>query len=87
MSVDNFSSIFQTNVRINNLDAMSSDAIWAKNIEVCITRIPIRKRDGFDPDKFKQFAAKLKSHMVPNGIVFLICYAPIEAKWRPFEIA
>ena len=25
--------------------------------------------------------------MVPNGIVFLVCYAPIEAKWRPFEVA
>jgi DNA modification methylase len=85
--LDNYSSIFQTNVRINNLDAMSSDAIWPKNTEVCITRVPIRKRDGFDPDKFKEFAAKLKSHMVPNGIVFLVCYAPIEAKWRPFEIA
>ena len=87
MGLDNFSSIFQTNVRINNMDAMHPDATWAKNIEVCITRIPIRKRDGFDPDKFKEFAARLKNHMIPNGIVFLICYAPIEAKWRPFEIA
>src|ERR1035437_3360826 len=86
-NLDNFSNIFQTNVRINNLDAMSFNAVWTKNIEVCITRIPIRKRDGFDCDKFKEFAAKLKNHMVPNGIVFLVCYAPIEAKWRPFEVA
>lgn len=85
--MDNYSSIFQTNIRINNLDALSSDAIWPRNTEICITRIPIRKRDGFDPVKFKDFATKLKTHMVPNGIVFLICYAPIEAKWRPFEVA
>jgi DNA modification methylase len=25
--------------------------------------------------------------MVTNGVVFLICYAPIEAKSRPFEVA
>jgi len=66
---------------------MDANANWVKNIEVCITRIPIRKRDGFEPAKFKEFAAKLKNNMVPNGIVFLICYAPIEAKWRPFEVA
>src|SRR5271170_7445064 len=87
MSVDNLSHIFHTNVRVHNMEAMDPDAIWAKNIEICITRIPIRKRDGFDPDKFKEFAAKLKNYMVPNGIVFLVCYAPIEAKWRPFEVA
>lgn len=87
LSIDNFSSIFRTNVRISNLSALDPSAVWVKNIEICITRIPIRKRDGFDPDKFKEFAAKLKSHMVPNGIVFLVCYAPIEAKWRPFEVA
>ena len=69
------------------MDSMHSDATWAKNIEVCITRVPIRKRDGYDPEKFKQFATKLKNHVIPNGIVFLICYAPIEAKWRPFEVA
>jgi len=87
LSINNFSNIFRTNVRIANLNALDPNAVWAKNVEICITRIPIRKRDGFDPNKFKEFAAKLKSHMVPNGIVFLICYAPIEAKWRPFEVA
>lgn len=87
MSVDNFTSIFQTNVRIHNMDCMHKDATWAKNTEVCITRVPIRKRDGFDSAQFQEFAKKLKNTMVPNGVVFLICYAPIEAKWRPFEIA
>jgi DNA modification methylase len=69
------------------MDPMSPDSIWPMNTEFCITRVPIRKRDGFDPDKFAEFAERLKNHMVPNGIVFLICYAPIEAKWRPFELA
>jgi DNA modification methylase len=69
------------------MDAMHQSSVWPKNTEVCITRVPIRKRDGFDADKFKAFAERLKDHMIPNGIVFLICYAPIEAKWRPFEIA
>lgn len=85
--MDNLSSLFNTTVRISNLDPMHADAVWPKNTEVCITRVPIRKRDGFDPENFAAFAEKLKNHMVPNGIVFLICYAPIEAKWRPFEIA
>jgi len=76
-----------TSVRVSPLHPMDENAIWPMNTEVCITRVPIRKRDGFDIDMFKKFAEKLKQHMVPNGIVFLICYAPIEAKSRPFEIA
>jgi hypothetical protein len=85
--LDNLSSLFKTNVRIHSTGPMDKDAVWPKNTEVCITRIPIRKRDGFDLAQFTEFAKKLKNHMVPNGIVFLICYAPIEAKWRPFEVA
>lgn len=85
--MDNLASLFNTTVRISNMDPMSEDAVWPKNTEICISRVPIRKRDGFDPENFAAFAEKLKNHMVPNGIVFLICYAPIEAKWRPFEVA
>lgn len=85
--MDNLSSLFQTNVRIANIDPLHADAVWPMNTEVCITRVPIRKRDGYDAEKFVEFAKKLKNSMVPNGIVFLICYAPIEARWRPFEIA
>lgn len=85
--MDNLSSLFQTNIRISNLDPMSSDAVWPMNSEICLTRVPIRKRDGYETEKFTDFAKKLKNSMVPNGIVFLICYAPIEARWRPFEIA
>lgn len=87
MAIDNFSNLFKTNVRIQNVGPMDKNAIWPANMEVCITRVPIRKRDGYDPEKFAAFVKKLKTHMVPNGVVFLICYAPTEAKWRPFEIA
>lgn len=78
---------FNSSVRISSLHPMDDNAVLPMNTEICITRVPIRKRDGFDIDVFNKFAAKLKQHMIPNGIVFLICYAPIEAKSRPFEIA
>jgi DNA modification methylase len=69
------------------MDPMDPNAIWPANCEVTISRIPIRKRDGWDIEKFTEFAKKLKSTMIPNGTVFLICYAPIESKSRPFEVA
>lgn len=87
MKLDNLANLFKTSVRIQEMDSMSKDAIWPQNTELCITRIPIRKRDGWDAAQFAEFAKKLKTTMVPNGIVFLICYAPIEAKSRPFEVA
>lgn len=86
-TIDNFASLFKTSVRIQNLDPMDKEALWPNNIEICICRVPIRKRDGFSPEMLKSFAAKLKSHVVKNGIVFLICYAPVEDKARPFEVA
>lgn len=85
--MSNLSNIFSTNVRITNMDPMDPLAIWPMNIEICICRIPIRKKDGFTQDKIKQFSEKLKNHMVHNGIVFLICYAPVEDRSRPFEVA
>jgi len=85
--LDNLSSLFNTTVRISDMDPMNKDSVWPANTEICITRVPIRKRDGYDAEKFAEFAERLKNHMVPNGIVFLICYAPIEAKARPFEVA
>lgn len=84
--MSNIKNLFNTTVRIQDLDPMSPDSVWPKNTEVVVTRIPIRKRDGYDAEKFAEFAKRLKNHMVPNGVVFLICYAPIEAKWRPFEL-
>lgn len=86
-NLNNLSSLFNTTIRIQELDCMHPDAVWCANTEICITRVPIRKRDGWDPKMFAEFAKKLKTTMVPNGVVFLICYAPIEAKARPFEVA
>jgi hypothetical protein len=86
-TIDNFASLFKTSVRIQNLDPMDKDAVWPNNIEITICRIPIRKRDGFSKEMLTNFATKLKSHVVKNGIVFLICYAPVEDKARPFEVA
>lgn len=85
--MNNLSSLFNTSIHIKNLHPLDKSAIWPKNQELCITRIPIRKRDGWDAEQFKEFAKKLKNNMVPNGVVFLICYAPTEAKSRPFEVA
>jgi hypothetical protein len=87
MTIDNLSSLFNTSVKISNLNPLDKDAIWPQNIEVCITRIPIRKRDGYSAETIKKFAERLKTHMVPNGIAFIICYAPVEDKARPFEVA
>ena len=84
------SSIFNTNVKINPndiSDPLNAMAVWPNAIEVCITRVPIRKRDGYSPANLKKIADKLKINMVKNGVVFLICYAPVECKSRPFEVA
>ncbi len=80
-------NLFNTNIRIGNLDPLDQNAVWPNNIEVTICRVPIRKRDGFSPTNIKQLAEKLKTHTVKNGIVFLLCYAPNECKSRPFEVA
>jgi hypothetical protein len=85
--VNNIDGIFNTNIRIHNLDVLDANAVWPNSIEICIAKIPIRRRDGFSIDMIQQLAAKLKSNMVLNGIVFLVCYAPIECKGRPFEVA
>jgi DNA modification methylase len=84
--MESTANLFNTNVRIMNLNPMDKDASWPHSIEVCVCRVPIRKRDGFSVKQIQDFATKLKAHMVPNGIVFLICYAPTEDKSRPFEI-
>ena len=88
--VNNLKNLFNTNIRLNTngiTDAFDADAIWPHGIELTITRVPIRVRDGYSIEMIKELAKKIKTHTVPNGIVFLICYAPTEAKSRPFEIA
>ena len=83
----NLSKLFDSNIRIHNVSALDPSAIWPKNIEITVTRIPIRKRDGYDETMLRNFAHKLKTCMVKNGVVFLVCYAPVECKARPFEVA
>ena len=85
--MDNLSKLFQSNVRIQEINPFNTDAVWPNNIELVVTRIPIRKRDGYDDKLMHSLASKLKTHMVQNGIAFLICYAPVESKSRPFEVA
>jgi hypothetical protein len=84
---DNLAKLFTSNIRISNLSPFDADAVWPSGIEICVTRIPIRKRDGYDDKMMQDLALKLKTNMVKNGIVFLICYAPVEAKARPFQVA
>lgn len=84
---NNLLSVFDTSVKINQTDPFCRDAIWPQNVEVCITRMPIRKRDGYSEEFMNNFAQKLKTSMAQNGLVFLVCYAPTEAKFRPFEVA
>ena len=85
--MDNLTNLFSTNVRISDLDPFDDDAIFPHGIEICISRVPIRKRDGYNPEKLRRLIKKIKDNMVKNGVMFLICYAPIEDKSRPFEIA
>jgi len=84
---NNLLKFFNSNIRINHMSPLNADAVWPHNIEIVVTRIPIRKRDGYDETMLRNFAHKLKNNMVKNGVVFLVCYAPVEAKSRPFEVA
>jgi len=85
--IDNLSTAFATSIKIHQLRHDDPDAVWPANQEICICRIPIRKRDGFSIEGMRNFAKRLKASMANNGIVYLICYAPTEAKSRPFEVA
>lgn len=85
--IDNLNMLFQTNVKISEGSCMDSAAIWPNNIELTICHFPMRIRDGYSKEMVDEFATKLKSRMINNGIVFLITYAPVEDKSRPFEIA
>jgi hypothetical protein len=85
--MSNESLVFDTHIKIDTLNPMDKDAVWPANIEVCVTKFPIRKRDGFSADLLKKFVKKLKASVVPNGKVYIVCYAPSECKSRPFEVA
>lgn len=85
--MDDLANLFSTRVNIKLGDALDEFALWPHNVDICITRIPIRKRDGYDKVMVDKLAKKIKESMASNGLVFLICYAPTEDKARPFEIA
>ena len=85
--MSDLNSIFNTTIRISRLNPLDKDAVFPHGIEICISRVPIRKRDGYDYNSIKEVIRKIKNNMVKNGVLFLICYAPIECKSRPFEIA
>ena len=84
---DNLSKLLSTSVQIANISPFDKNAVWPQGIEIAIMRVPIRKRDGYTPELITALSTKLKAHMALNGIAFLICYAPQEAKARPFEVA
>lgn len=87
MAKTSISNIFSTNVKVIKADPLDAMTVWPNNVEITIFRAPIRKADGYSPDKIKKLAAKIKASSVNNGIVFVVCYAPNEDKSRPFEIA
>ncbi len=85
MKNNNF--LFTQTARILNQDVTSEDVNFPANCDICITKIPIRKIDGYSDQFMEMFANKVFNSMGPNGMVFLVCYAPTECKYRPFEVA
>jgi DNA modification methylase len=76
-----------SNKRVKVHPIFNDELVWPFNVELCITRFPIREREKYTPEMCRMFAEKLKSSMINNGIVFLVCYAPTEKRSRPFEVA
>jgi hypothetical protein len=79
--------ISRVGITLTAVDPLADTAVWPHNIEVCLTRVPIRKKDGYSVELIEKLAKKLKTAMARGGSVFLICYAPAEDKARPFEIS
>lgn len=84
--MDDIAQLFGPSININTGDAFDEFATWPHNVDILISRVPIRKRDGYSYEFMQKMANKIKGSMAPNGVVFLICYAPNEDKARPFEI-
>jgi len=85
--MENNNFLFTQNTKIINHDILSEFIDFPANSDICITKLPIRRVDGYKKTFLVEFANKLFNCMGANGIVFLICYAPTECKYRPFEIA
>lgn len=87
VTMSNIDSIFSSSIKIEVQNPLASQTNWPMGVDLCITRFPIRKKDGYDNKGLKLFASRLKNSLRSGGIAFIICYAPSECKWRPFEIA
>lgn len=85
--ISDWDNFMNRNIRILNSNPMSNSTIFPANSDICITRLPVRKVDGYTEAFINNFIEKIKSSMTDGGIVFLICYAPVECKSRPFEIS
>lgn len=80
-------SAFPSAINIRHSDCLDKDSVWPMNVELCIFRMPIRKKDNYSLAMVQNLANKLKSSLAPNGMLFVVCYAPSECKSRPFEVA
>lgn len=83
----NIDSYFQSTYLVQPTSFFDPEAVQVKNIEVVITRVPGRSKDGYSLDMVNSLTNRLKESVVDGGFVFLICYGPIECRWRPFEIS
>ena len=80
-------SAFPSAINVRHSRPLEPGSVWPHNVELCLFRMPIRKKDGYSVQLVQNLASKLKASMAPNGILFVICYAPSESKSRPFEVA
>lgn len=78
---------FPSAITIKHAKPLDKESIWPMNVELAVFSMPIRKKDGYDVHSMHALATRLKASMAPNGKVFINCYAPAEAKSRPFEVA
>lgn len=85
--MENSNFLYTQSAKILNENPVYADTIFPANSDICITKIPIRHVDGYSKKFIEGLADKLSGCMAINGMVFLICYAPTECKYRPFEVA
>jgi hypothetical protein len=78
---------FPSAINIRHSKHNEAGCVWPHNVELCIFRMPIRKKDGYSVSLVQDLANKLKASLAPNAMLFVICYAPSECKSRPFEVA
>lgn len=87
MAIDNIKKVFTTNIRISNTGPLDERAVWPHGIDVVVTRVPIRTKDGYTRGRMEDLANRLRGSLAKNASAFLICYAPVEQRTRPYELA